>query len=428
MAELDPTSDSSDYEYDYGTPNSDSSEEVQSMRDPAQVLPMELMGEIFTYHASTDWKAPLKLSLVCRNWTKILDRTPYAWAFLQINKWDGLYEESLQTWLSKARNSPLRFHFLRSDSLPTLRMCSNIRALEYEGQASALNKLELPTLRYLSLRNHHLSHYNRPPPPPPDLRNLSRSLTTLDVTQYYLLEELKEKIPASITDLHIHPRFGIHSIQLMEPICLRLSTLCVHTDAYYPLGIDSQEAIILPNLQKLVIHWGFPRSESGRMVRFINNIHTPRLRIFHETGARTCNVSVQRSYELRSTITEYITEDPYEEGSFPQELDNVEILRISCKIPNPTRVPAVPQCNMLSQLAGSPNACPKLKELELFVGAEKRMAELKGRIERDIIKIANRDPPPRMQTTLIFGKRRWANMDLFSAHVDNVSIQSTSLA
>jgi hypothetical protein len=138
-------------------------------------------------------------------------------------------------------------------------------------------------------------------------------------------------------------------------------------------------------------------------------------------GARTCGVSTPRSYQLRPTITEYITENPREEGSFPRELENIEILRIACTISNPEHIPAVPQCNILSDVAGNPDVCPKLREFELFIGAEKRMPELKARIEQDITNIAARDPTPRMRSTIIFGTRRWANLDLFSAHVDNVS-------
>lgn len=407
---------------DDDSPGSDDSNGLltsQVAQKSSRRLPMELLGEVFVYHASTDWRAPSKLALVCRYWRQTLNETPRAWAYLQISKWDGSHEESLVTWLSRAGNSPLRFRGIRKENLHILPLCINLCALEYRGHASHLNSLEIPSLRFLTLAgdraftNHSAT----------DLRRVAPLLNTLDVSNYWDVEELVGEVVASIRELHIDASRGprIHQTrQILEFFGHNLHTLCVHTNYLLtPRVIVTSSPITLTNLQKLILHWGFFRNKQDtRPVEFINSIKTPQLRVLHEIRAMNLGIIHGMDYTLRSSIKEYIAQNPAEGYSFLQHLSNIEVLKVSYKTPNGVHLP---QFKILSELAFDPKACPQVKELEVFIGVEISVNGLKNTVEQNVLAIGERVAKPRIQTSVLVAEKGWDNLELFSPFIDNVS-------
>ena len=73
-----------------------------------EVLPAEVFGVIFEEHAKLEWRAPVIDGLVCRQWRRIVLRSPRAWSHIEIgDDFRSAPSKLLQQWLGRSGTAPL---------------------------------------------------------------------------------------------------------------------------------------------------------------------------------------------------------------------------------------------------------------------------------------------------------------------------------
>jgi hypothetical protein len=308
---------------------------------PIRKLSSDVLSLVFEFCGEDNWKTPLRIAGVSKQWRNVVLATPRAWAFLDVHKCSGHGEaELLQHFFKHSGQRPLHVQLHRSQRLTIL--------------SDVIERLECLFINSDTLMDES--------PPFPKLERLLLGIrariaaSALQITRFPALRELTceldiegdvPSMPGSLKPTF--PPLRVLSVTTGDSAWLDLLTACRNTlvslSLYFVKSFPPTTHLVLPMLKYLEITLLGPDPDSWPM-----DLKTPLLEAYSEDNRRTPKLAIPLHQDTGSVRQMRLGNAP---DFLTASLRTLQ-LWLSADINK-----------VLSQLQSGPDICPSLELIEV---------------------------------------------------------------